>query len=157
MIYFLIQIFIILAFSSILSFQDIKFGKITKGLVVFAILAEFVFQIVRVYTLHRSADFILNQMISAVVMMILFYVVLFVTKRKVGFCEVLFATFCGLCLHWKVLWICILSAVIFMVAYILIRHFVEKSEIKKMKIPFIPFLSAGLLTAYLIQEFALKL
>lgn len=141
MTYFLCRLFIILFFSFILSIQDIQKMKITNLICYIS------------YLTMLSCHLLFNiNSIYQYVISILFFTILYfsakqITDNKFGTGDILFGFFQGLSITFQVVWICLLIEVSSAVLYSFIS--------KKKKIPFIPFMSLGLLISFLCSKILL--
>ena len=107
--------------------------------------------VIIVRVIFYSGSVYLN-LISALVLLAVYYGIRLITKNHLGMGDVYFGIFQGLCLAPRVLWICLaVETGIGAIAYFCVRH---TKKIKGMKMPFIPFMSIGLVTAFLIEWFA---
>ena len=92
---------------------------------------------------------ILLHFISALIFLALYYLVRWITRGQLGLGDIYFGLFQGLCLRPAVIWICLAVETATGLIAFLIIILVKKT--KGIKIPFIPFMSIGLLTAFLID------
>ncbi len=95
-----------------------------------------------IFARHEMWIFIISSMILGA----LYFLIRKITKNKLGPADVWFGFFQGLFLHPVMLWVCLASETI-------LALIVENKKIGHNKFPFIPFMSAGLIAAYLIQIF----
>ena len=83
-------------------------------------------------------------LISAFIFALLYFVVKKVSHDKLGVGDVYFGIFQGLCIFPQYIWICLCFEVIFAAIYFAFK--------KSKKIAFIPFMSIGLLIAYIFNN-----
>ena len=137
-IYSIVSFFIILIFSIILSVQDIK--KMTVSIYIqwasifFAITCHLIFARETIWL------YILSSMICGV----FYFAVRKITKDKLGQADVWFGFFQGLFLIPKIIPVCF--GIEALAALCIINR-----RFGKVKFPFIPFMSVGLIEAYIIQ------
>ena len=141
--YSIIIFSILLLFSIILSLQDIK--KMTVSIYiqwtsVFAALACHM-----IFAREEMWIYILSSMICGV----FYFAVRKITKNKLGPADVWFGFFQGLFLIPKMIPLCFGIEVIVTLCVI-------NKRFGKEKFPFIPFMSVGLIAAFIIQEFFCK-
>ena len=139
-LYHLVSLAIILIFSISLSVQDIKHMEVEKHLqwssIFFALLCQFIF------ALHEIWIFIISSLILGAI----YFLIRKITKDKLGPADVLFGFFQGLFLHPIMLWVCLAIETV-------LALIIENKKIGHNKFPFIPYMAAGLIVAYLIQIF----
>ena len=137
--FFLIaKLIIILLFSLILSVQDIKHGEVSVYIqwvsIFCALLCHLIFA--------RTEMWI--YIISSMLMGAFYFAVRMITRGKLGMADVWFGIFQGLFLVPKMIPVCLgvecLAALCFM-----------KKKTDRKTFPFIPFMAAGLIAAYIIQ------
>lgn len=102
----------------------------------FALLCQFIF------ALHEMWIFI----ISSIILGAIYFLIRKITKDKLGSADVWFGFFQGLFLHPLMLWVCLAIETV-------LALIIENKKIGHNKFPFIPYMSTGLLAAYLIQLF----
>ena len=139
-LYHIVSFAIILIFSIILSVQDIK--RMAVGIYIqwASIFCALICHII--FARHEMWIFIISSMILGT----LYFLIRKITKDKLGPADVWFGFFQGLFLHPIMIWICLaIETVIALV--------VENRKIGHKKFPFIPYMSVGLIGAYLIQFF----
>ena len=134
---------LLLVFSCIMSRYDLK----TLAVPNWPYWAACVL-IITVRIIFYSATVYLN-LLSALILLVVYFAVRLITKNHLGTGDVYFGIFQGLCLAPQVLWICLaVETVTGAIVYFCISR---SKKIKGMKMPFIPFMSLGLLTAFLIE------
>ena len=130
---------IILVFSIILSLQDIKqlaVGTYIQWLSIFcALICNIVFN------RREMWIFILSGMIFG----LLYFLVRKISKNKLGIADVWFGFFQGLFLLPQMIAVCIAIETIIALCVI-------NKKLGKAAFPFIPFMSAGLIISYIVQE-----
>ena len=137
-IYSIVSFCIILIFSTILSLQDIK--RMTVGIY---IQCASIFSALACHLIFNREGmwiYILSSMICGA----FYFAVRKVTKNKLGPGDVWFGFFQGLFLVPKILPVC------FGIESLLTLCIINK-RFGKVKFPFIPFMSVGLVAAYIIQ------
>ena len=102
----------------------------------FALLCQFIF------ALHEIWIFIISSLILGAI----YFLIRKITKDKLGPADVLFGFFQGLFLHPIMLWVCLAIETV-------LALIIENKKIGHNKFPFIPYMAAGLIVAYLIQIF----
>lgn len=134
---------LLLTFSFIMSLYDLKALAVPNwpywvGCILI-IIVRIIFSTATVY---------LN-LLSAFILFDVYFAVRLITKERLGKGDVFFGIFQGLCLAPRVLWICLtVETIIGLIVFFYVSH---SQKIKGMKIPFIPFMSIGLVTAFLID------
>lgn len=78
-----------------------------------------------------------------------YFVLRWITRGQLGMGDVYFGLFQGLCIGLRVIWICLAVETFTGLIAFLILYLVKKE--KGIKIPFIPFMSVGLLTAFILE------
>ena len=139
-----ITIFVILLlFSTIMSRYDIKRLSVPDwpywAGCIFLIIAQLVFNHNNVYLF----------LISALIFGAIYYLIRLITKGHLGMGDVYFGFFQGLCLRPAFIWICLIVETLS--AFIVYIWYSRQSKLKNPKIPFIPFMSLGLATAFLVD------
>ena len=139
-LYQLIQFILILTFSLILSIQDIK--RMTVGLYIewAAILSGLICHLI--FIRQDMWIFILSSLLAGA----FYYCVRKITRDKLGMADVWFGFFQGLFLLPKLLPLC------FGLECLAVLCLVNK-KIGKKAFPFIPYMSFGLISAFIIQLF----
>ncbi|MCR4900981.1 MAG: prepilin peptidase [Treponema sp.] len=136
---------ILLVFSFIMSRYDLRSLAVPNWPYFVGYILIFLVRII-----FYTATVYLN-LLSAFILFDLYFAVRLITKNKLGKGDVFFGLFQGLCLAPKVLWICVAVEVLAAFFYAIIRF----KTIKGIKFAFIPFMSIGLLTAFLIDWFVI--
>ena len=139
-LYHLVSLAIILVFSIILSIQDIKQMSVSLYILIGAILAALLCQLI-----FAPSDMWIY-LISSLIFGSLYFITRKITKNKLGSADIWFGFFQGLFLFPKVIPFCLGTEVI------LAFCFVNK-KIGKKPIPFIPFMSLGLIITFVLQFF----
>ena len=139
-LYHLVSLAIILIFSIILSIQDIKQMSVSLYILIGAILAALICQLI-----FAPSD-IWIYLISSLILGSLYFITRKITKNKLGSADIWFGFFQGLFLFPKVIPICLGAEVI------LAFCFVNK-KIGKKAFPFIPSMSFGLIITFVVQFF----
>ena len=139
-LYQIISLVIILIFSIILSIQDIK--NLTVGIYIqwLSIFSALICHII--FARHEMWIFIISSMILGTI----YFCIRKITKEKLGPADVWFGFFQGLFLHPVMIWVCLAIETVLALC-------IENKKIGYKKFPFIPYMSAGLIGAYLIQLF----
>jgi len=138
--YHLVSLAIILIFSIILSIQDIKQMSVSLYILIGAILAALICQLI-----FAPSDMWIY-LISSLIFGSLYFITRKITKNKLGSADIWFGFFQGLFLFPKMIPFCLGTEVI------LAFCFVNK-KIGKKPIPFIPFMSFGLILTFVLQFF----
>lgn len=136
--YTAIEIFIIIIFCTIASLQDIKNQRVNNFLLTCAVFASFINHLI--FNFENILFFIL----SAVVMFMILFFVRFITHKKLGMADVLFGIFQGSCFFVQYIWICILIEVV-------AAFLIERKRAGKNQFAFIPYMSAGLVGAFVFS------
>ena len=137
-LYTIISLIIVLVFSIILSLQDIKrmtVGIYIQWLSIFAALGCHL-----IFNRHGMWIYILSSMFCGA----FYFAVRKITKDKLGPADVWFGFFQGLFLIPKMIPVC------FGIEALAALCVINK-RFGKVKFPFIPFMAAGLIAAYIIQ------
>lgn len=129
---------IILIFSLFLSVQDIKKMTVSLYILWTAILSAFACQII--FARETTWIYILSGMLCGA----FYFIVRIITKGKLGTADILFGIFQGLFLVPKLLPLCFGIEC-------LVTLFVINIRFGKERFPFIPFMSVGLITTFIIQ------
>lgn len=88
-------------------------------------------------------------LLGALILLVLYFLLRKITHEKLGMGDVCFGLFQGMCIGLSVIWICLaVEAVTGLITFAII-NLVKKR--KGIKIPFIPFMSIGLLTAFILD------
>lgn len=141
-VYFLFQFIITAVFSVILSIQDIKSRKISNWiLILFAVCA------LTVSVIFNFKSWYLF-LISAVLSGIFYLLIYFVSRKKLGFGDIYFGITQGFVLLPQYLWICIVTETACALIFAALNR---KNLDKQIKLPFIPFMSAGLIAAFSVR------
>lgn len=138
--YHLVSLAIILIFSIILSIQDIKQMSVSLYILIGAIFAALICQLI-----FAPSDMWIY-LISSLIFGSLYFITRKITKNKLGSADIWFGFFQGLFLFPKVIPFCLGTEVI------LAFCFVNK-KIGKKPIPFIPFMSFALIITFVLQFF----
>ena len=131
---FFIKTAIVLIISIVLSILDIKnlavpaWPVITGCILMIAVLIVF----------DGTATFL--YILSSAIFVLIYFIVRIVSKNKFGRGDILFGIFQGLCIHPYFIWVCL--AVETLAAFIAYRN--KPAQ----KLPFIPFMSAGLVAGF---------
>lgn len=88
-------------------------------------------------------------LISALLFAAIYYLIRLITRGHLGMGDVYFGFFQGLCLRPFAIWICLI--VESLAAFIVYVIYSRGNKLKNKKMPFIPFMSLGLSTAFLIS------
>ncbi len=88
-------------------------------------------------------------LISALILAAIYYLARKISKDHLGMGDVYFGFFQGLCIGLRVIWVCLAVETFTGLIAFLILYLVKKE--KGIKMPFIPFMSAGLLTAFILE------
>ena len=135
---FVVQTAIILVFCILCSLQDFKYRKVSKILLAAGCITQLVFLLI-----FARQEILVKGACGAVYAFVLF-LIRQVTKKGLGMADVFFGLFQGLCL--LPLPLC-LSVVISCVTGIIFGFIVFKNK----KLPFIPFMSFGLIISFLFS------
>ena len=139
----IIYLILLLCFSFIMSRYDFKTLLIPN----WPYWAGCISLIVCGIIFHRYEIYLF--LLSALIFAFIYFVVRIITKKHLGMGDVYFGFFQGLCLRPHVIWICLsvetLSALI---AYAIICR---RYKLKKPKMAFVPFMSLGLLIAFIFD------
>ena len=139
-LYHLVSLAIILIFSIILSVQDIKRMEVGIYIQWASIFCALLCHII--FARHEMWIYIISSLILGAI----YFLIRKITKDKLGPADVWFGFFQGLFLHPFMLWVCLSIETI-------LALIIENKKIGHNKFPFIPYMSAGLIVAYLIQIF----
>lgn len=86
---------------------------------------------------------------SALILAAIYYIIRILTKGHLGIGDVYFGFFQGLALRPQVIWICLVVETV--TAFIVYMVQCRRYKLKNPKMAFIPFMSLGLATAFLID------
>ena len=124
-----------------MSFEDIKSLKIRNFWFYLSYLCIFIFHLI------FNFDSIFYYLISTV-LMICCLLPCFIFKNKMGKGDFLFGIFQGMCLLPKQVFLCVIIEIIAVLIFVLILVLAKKFD-KNKRIPFIPFMSVGLVLSSL--------
>ncbi len=129
---------IIILFSLILSWQDIKHLEVNLWIQWLSIFCALICQLI--FARNNIWIFILSSMIMG----IFYYIVRKITHNKLGSADIWFGFFQGLFLTPFFIPVCL-------VIEALAAFFIMKPKISRKAFPFIPFMSFGLIVSYVLQ------
>lgn len=124
-----------------MSFEDIKSLKIRNFWFYLSYLCIFIFHLI------FNLDSIFNYLISTVLMSCCL-LPCFILKNKMGKGDFLFGIFQGMCLLPNQVFLCVIIEIIAVLIFVLILVLAKKFD-KNRRIPFIPFMSVGLVLSSL--------
>lgn len=149
----ILEIFIL---CFVLSVQDIRSRQISVPVLIVGYFIQIL--LIALTGIQNLVPHLVN---SAIVFLFYFCQKLILT-HKLGFGDLLFSAFCGLCIEsWTDLWLCVIIPPFLALLFALIRYLVFKSwkwqemEFTSLKIPYIPFMSAGLFITLLFERLIL--
>lgn len=149
-----LKLAVIILFSFILSFQDLKERKVSWWIILLGDLIFFTLQLFDFGLLDGKVESAFWLFPIQALCMFLFYLLIrIISGYKLGFGDVLFATLIGLSIKWNYLYLTILVSVICVDLYFLILWKLKKISLRSIQVPFIPFMSAGLISVYLLNFF----
>ena len=128
---------IILLESIILSVQDLKTKTVSESIIFLGVFLTICIQFF--FFKGEGIIFCFSGVISG-----LFYLAIYKITKKMGKGDVYFGIFQGCCLLPQFLWICYIIETI-------LALLINLSAEKKQKIPFIPYMSAGLVGAFVFS------
>lgn len=137
--FFLAKLITIIIFSIILSFQDFKTQKISWILI---LLCGFITLAIE-FAENKNMS-VLVYLFQGTVFFLIYFLVRFFTDKKLGWGDVFYGALQGVCQMWNKLYICLIIEVVLALIYYLI--FVRN---KDKRLPFIPFMSLGLILSFL--------
>lgn len=143
---FWIDLLIIFLISVISSFQDFKSRHINLIFILSGSIGIYISRSI-FYSLSISWIFLVQGILLA-----FFYTIIYLfSKHKLGKGDIFFGFFTGISiLKWQFLWISIsTSTFLFLIFYLIVR--LKKINLQQKKIPFIPFMSAGLIFTYILS------
>lgn len=148
----IIKSLIILTVCLICSIQDIKTRKVSN-VIIFTSCS-----VMLIYNAIFARSVFLSTLLSALLIFLIFFLGKLIMKEKLGSADVYFSIFIGLSLNYLYALSAILISIITCTIFILIYNLIfklrkSKKQSTKLKVPFIPFMSAGLTTSYLISLF----
>lgn len=139
----IVYLIILLTFSLIMSRYDFK----TLSVPNWPYWAGCISLIAAGLIFHRYEIYLF--LISALFFGALYYLIRIIVKGHLGMGDVYFGLFQGLCLRPRIIWICLtVEAVSALIVYAVICR---QYKLKNPKMAFIPFMSLGLATAFLID------
>ena len=139
LIYKIISLVLILIFSVILSVQDIKGMAVNVYIVCLAILCGVINQLI------FARNEIWLYILSSIFMGVFYFVVRKITRGRFGGGDLMYGLFQGIFLKPLFLPLCMIIEVLASLLFL--------NKKREKAIPFIPFMSSGLLAAWLIQIF----
>lgn len=133
--------------SLILSIIDIR----SKTVPVFLLIVFFIGNLVLILI---NGDFsLLSISLNTLIMLSFFCLILLFQKGKFGFGDVLYGSlFFGINLKLIFSWTAIFLSAVLCLIFLILRGLLKKKNLHS-KTAFVPFLSAGLLSAYIMQAF----
>lgn len=137
-VYNIVLLAVIIIFSGICSYQDLKTMKIQDYPLWGACYAALICHLI--FNREGMWIYVLSGMISG----FLYYLIRLISKRKLGIGDVYFGFFQGLCLPFIWLPACILIETLS--AFIIINK-----KIGHVAFPFVPFMSLGLFISYVLS------
>lgn len=143
----ILRLSIIFLTCLLLSFQDIRYKKISVPVLAVAYILQLII------LCFASIELLIPHLINSVVFFLFYLFQSRFLKGKLGFGDILFAAFSGLSItYWEFLWVALIippiSALIFALFFYIINH-----KIVGVRIPFIPFMSLGLIITALLELF----
>lgn len=150
----LIKLAVVFIVSFILSIQDLKDRRISWWIIVLGDLIFICLQLFDYGLLNGKleASFWLFP-VQSFCMFLFYLLVRIISGNKLGSGDVLFGTFIGLCVKWNLLYLTLVITVICADIYFFLIWKLKKINLQAIKIPFIPFMSAGLISVYLLDFF----
>ena len=139
----IVYLFILLTFCLIMSRYDFKTFSVPN----WPYWAGCILLIGAGLVFHRYEIYLF--LISALIFAALYYLIRIITKGHLGIGDVYFGFFQGLCLHPRVVWICLATETFS--ALIIYVIACRRYKLKNPRMAFIPFMSLGLATAFLID------
>lgn len=137
-LYNIILLGVIILFSAVCSYQDLKTLKIGDYPLLTASYAAVIVHLI----FNRSGLWIF--IISGMFAGFFYYVIRLVSGKKLGIGDVYFGFFQGFCLNFKFFPVCVLIEII-------LTFIIMNKKIGQKAFPFVPFMSAGLIATYLID------
>ncbi len=134
---------IVIFFSILCSVQDIRDRRISNILLLAAIISVFVLRLI--FDLQNLWTYILCGMLSG----LFYFIVQRLSGRRLGNADIIFGIFQGLVLIPEWLFICLMAECLSAGIFFLIRRLIFKNR-NTLRLPFIPFMSAGLLISHFI-------
>lgn len=139
---FLLRTTLILIICSLLSIQDLKEYKISNYKIIIAIIIIFILDLFEENN-HRY-------FISSIIITFIFLITKLIMKNRLGWGDILFAIFTGLCIYPAYALLSVIISVLCAFIMFIIKNKEEKKGEQK-QIAFIPFMSLGLIISYFIS------
>ena len=136
----IIVLVLLVVFSLIMSIHDIR---------TFEIPDKPFYASCFLVTLAQGIFFHQTVLWNILIFVAVYFVLRWITRGQLGMGDVYFGLFQGLCIGPRVIWICLAVETFTGLIAFLILYLVKKE--KGIKIPFIPFMSVGLLTAFILE------
>lgn len=147
-IFLILKTAVLIVFSLVFSIQDIKTFKISRSL----FLPSVIFILLNNRLFYPEIAYL--YIISAILLAVLYAITRKLTKNRFGFGDVAFGLFQGLFLQPKHIWICLAVEVLTAIIFVLVKKIKQKElNLSALRLPFIPFMAAGLITAYVLSFF----
>lgn len=140
----IIKLLIILIFSFICSMQDLKSKKVSNTIILLGCICMLIFHII-IYPENLPTT-----LLSAILLFSLFILGKLLLKDKLGWADIFFSIFIGLSLPYKYGIIAVLISCFLSIIIILFKSFIKKTNIKKIKIAYIPVLSISLIISLIL-------
>ena len=132
---------LILIFSLIFSFFDIKNRRISIPLLGISYAASLVFLF-----FAAGSQLLINSLIVSLLCFCAYLVLWFLSRKKFGFGDVLYSGLCGLFIPNPLyIWIFMLASVLLALAFLLLLLIIKKEPEKNFRLPYIPFMSLSVL------------
>lgn len=141
----ILQFLIIISISLICSIQDFRYKKIPN----YIIYAGYILMLISL-AFFTGIEVIFN-FLSSLFLFIFYFITMKIVKNKLGFGDILFGAFSGLCLNLKFDIISVLLSVFLCFFYLILNNFITKKGIKT-KTAFIPFMSLSLIISFIIMN-----
>ncbi|EID85187.1 Type IV leader peptidase family protein [Treponema sp. JC4] len=143
----ILRLSLIFITCAILSFQDIRYKKISVPV----LAAAYILQLI--ILCFASIELLIPHLINSAAFFLFYLFQSRFLKGKLGFGDILLAAFSGLSItNWEFLWVALIippiSALIFALFFYIYNH-----KIAGVRIPFIPFMSLGLILTLLLESF----
>lgn len=137
-LYFIILLGIIIIFSALCSVQDFRTMMINNYSLWAACFSVLICHLI----FNRTGMWV--YVLSSMIFGTFYYIIRFISKKKLGIGDVYFGFFQGLCIPLKLFPVCTAIEIILVLL-------VVNKKIGRKQFPFVPFMSVGLLISYIIS------
>lgn len=148
---------VFLVFSIIMSIEDLRTKTVSRKLSVSLMILMLFLPLINLlrYGLSVPAcrDYFLKPWIGFVFAFIIFFLVRQISKKKLGLADVFFSASIGALLGSRLYILAMLSACIFALMFYFGMFLTMGTRVKKISLPFIPFMTLSALVSYALKIF----